>query len=397
MKKRFIPVSAPMLVGNEKKYVMDCLTSSWISSCGKYVGQFETAFAQFCGARHAVSCCNGTAALHLALLALGVGPGDEVIVPTLTFVATANAVTYCGAQPIFVDSEPDSWTLDPDLIEARITPRTKGIIVVHLYGQPAHLDAIGAIARRHNLFVIEDTAEAHGAEYMGHRVGTLSDVACFSFYGNKILTCGEGGMVVTDNAALAQHIALLRGQGMDSERRYWFPIVGYNYRLTNLSAAIGLGQLEASEWHLRRRRAVAAWYRERLSKVPGITWQEENQWSRHARWLFTIVLEDEVSTGRDSVMAYMENRGVETRPVFYPMHVLPPYREQAAGEAYPVAERIARGGISLPTGAGLTRDDVDFVCDLLIEALQAGSAGQMSRASAFRFLANDNQVLRRTE
>jgi perosamine synthetase len=369
MNRRFIPVSAPMFIGNEKKYVNDCLDSSWISSCGGYVERFEQAFAEFCGARHAVSCCNGTTALHLALLALGVGAGDEVIVPTLTFVATANAVTYCGARPVFVDSDPVTWNLDPALIESRITPRTKAIVVVHLYGLPAEMDAVTEIARRHNLFVVEDAAEAHGAEYKGRRAGALADIACFSFYGNKIITTGEGGMVTTDDDALARRVAQLRGQGVDPERRYWFPVIGYNYRMMNLPAAIGLAQLERADWHTGRRREISLWYEKRLAGVNGIAWQAEPEYMKHARWLFTFTLDEEWSASRDAIMLMMEERGVETRPIFYPMHVLPPYREAARHDSNPVAERIARGGISLPTWAGLDRDDVDFVCSVLSECL----------------------------
>lgn len=372
--KRHIPVAAPMLVGNEKAYVMDCLDTSWISSCGDYVEKFETAFARFCGTRHAVSCCNGTAALHLALLALGIGSGDEVIVPTLTFVATANAVTYCGARPVFVDSEPLTWTLDASLIEALITPRTKAIIAVHLYGHPADMDAINAVARRHNLFVIEDAAEAHGAEYKGRRVGTLGDIACFSFYGNKIIATGEGGMVATDDEKLARRVLQFKGQGMDFERRYWFPIIGYNYRMMNISAAIGLAQLERVDWHLVRRQEIASWYRELLNDVPGLSWQDEQEWGRHVHWLFTIILNDQLSLCRDALMAALEKRGIETRPVFYPMHVLPPYREAAQANAYPVAESIAQRGLSLPTWAGLTHEDVHYVCDALRESLCAATS-----------------------
>ncbi|HZI16987.1 MAG TPA: DegT/DnrJ/EryC1/StrS family aminotransferase [Pyrinomonadaceae bacterium] len=370
MRERTIPVSAPVFAGNEKRYVADCMESSWISSCGEYVGRFESAFAEFCGARRALSCCNGTAALHLALAALGVGPGDEVIVPTLTFVATANAVTYCGARPVFVDSDPETWALDPSLIEGRITERTKAIIAVHLYGHPADMDAVSAIARRHNLFVVEDAAEAHGAEYKGRRVGALADISCFSFYGNKIIATGEGGMVATDDAVLASRVAQLRGQGYDPTRRYWFPVVGYNYRMMNLPAAIGLAQLERADWHLGRRREVAAWYEARLGGVPGLSWQGEQGWARHARWLFTVTLSDASHVGRDEVMSRLEQRGVETRPVFYPMHVLPPYRDGSGGGAYPVAEGLARRGLSLPTWAGLGREDIDYVCDALLESLQ---------------------------
>ena len=370
MSGRFIPVAAPVLAGNEKLYVLDCIESSWISSCGKYVERFERAFAEFCGVRHAVSCNSGTAALHVALLALGVGPGDEVIVPTLTFVATANAVTYCGARPRFVDIEPDTWTLDPGLIEAKITARTKAILPVHLYGCVANMDAITEIARRHNLFVLEDAAEAHGAESRGRRVGSLNDVAAFSFYGNKIITCGEGGMVVTDSEEIGRYAAQLRGQGMDSERRYWFPIIGYNYRMPNLTAAVGLAQLERIDWHVKRRREVGSWYRELLRDVPGIRWQAEKDGRGNVDWLFTIVLEEPIRVSRDVVIARLAECGVETRSVFYPMHLLPPYVGMGKQDgAFPVAEQVARSGFSLPTWAGLQREDVVYVCDALRDCI----------------------------
>lgn len=362
-----------MLVGNEKAYVMDCLESSRISSCGEYVGRFETAFAKFCGVTHAVSCCNGTVGLHLALLALGIGPGDEVIVPTLTFVATANAVTYCGARPVFVDSEPLTWNLDPTLIESRITPRTKAIIAVHLYGQPADMDAINAIADRYALFVIEDAAEAHGAEYKGRAIGSLGNIATFSFYGNKILSTGEGGMVVTNDSALAGRVSQLRGQGMDPHRRYWFPIIGYNYRMMNLPAAIGLAQLERADWHLERRQEVAAWYREYLGNTPGLTWQVQSEGSKHVHWMVTIVLNERCACDRNELMSALEARGVETRPIFYPMHTLPPYQEKSQ-VSYPVAESIASRGLSLPTWAGLKRNDVQFISEVLHEYLLTGDS-----------------------
>lgn len=360
-----IPVAAPVLAGREKEYVADCMESGWISSGGKYVELFEAAFAEFCGVRHAVACCNGTVALHLALLALGVGPGDEVIVPTLTFVASANAVTYCGARPVFVDSEPATWNLDPVQVEAKITTRTKGIMAVHLYGHPAEMGALRNTARRHGLFLLEDAAEAHGAAYEGRPVGSLGDAAAFSFYGNKIIATGEGGMVVTDDGALASRARLLRGQGMDAGRRYWFPVVGYNYRMMNIPAAIGLAQLERADWHLARREEIALWYKEELRDVGELTWQGEAAWAKHVRWLFTVVLGDGVRVGRDELMVRLLQLGVETRPVFYPMHALPPYRESAVGEPFPVAERIAERGVSLPTWAGLSRDDVSFICEAL--------------------------------
>ena len=266
----FIPVAAPTLVGNERAYVMDCLETTWISSTGKYIDRFERAFAEFCGVKHAVSCSNGTTALHLALLALGVGPGDEVLVPTLTFVATANAVAYCGARPVFVDSEPDTWNIDPAAGSRRESrSHTRGIVAVHLFGHPADMIAISAVARRHGLFVVEDAAQAHGAECEGRRTGSLGDVAAFSFFGNKIITTGEGGMVVTEDDDIARRMRQLRSQGIDPTRRYWFPVIGYNYRMTNIAAAIGLGQLEKVDWHLNRRQEVVDWYREALADRMG--------------------------------------------------------------------------------------------------------------------------------
>ncbi|MBA3243062.1 MAG: DegT/DnrJ/EryC1/StrS family aminotransferase [Acidobacteria bacterium] len=367
--RQLIPVAAPVLAGREKEYVADCMESGWISSGGKYVELFETAFAEFCGVRHAIACCNGTVALHLALVALGVGPGDEVLVPTLTFVATANAVTYCGARPVFVDSEPETWNLDPAQVEAKITPRTKGIIAVHLYGHPAEMDVLRSIAGRHGLFLLEDAAEAHGALYKGRRAGSLGDAAAFSFYANKIIATGEGGMVVTNDDALAARMRLLRGQGMDPERRYWFPVVGYNYRMMNIPAAIGLAQVEQAEWHITRRREVAETYLRLLRDAPSLRRQAKREWARHAYWMFTVILGDEMAVSRDALMARLQEQGIETRPVFFPVHLLPPYREASRGEQFPVAEELARRGLSLPTWAGLSTDDLSYVCERLRECL----------------------------
>jgi perosamine synthetase len=370
MDNKVIPVAAPMFAGNEKSYVMDCLDSTWISSQGKYIERFESAFADFCGVKHAAACCNGTTALHLALLALGVKRGDEVIVPTLTFVASANAVTYCGARPVFVDSEPETWNLDPGQVEALITLRTKGIIVVPLYGHPVDMDPIVSIARRRGLFVLEDAAQAHGAEYKGRRVGSMGEVATFSFFGNKIVTSGEGGMVLSNNDALINKVRQLKGQGMDPGRRYWFPIIGYNYRMTNVAAAIGLAQLEKAAWHIERRRQVAHWYYQGLAGVPSLTLPVEKEWARNVYWLFSVVLGDRVKPSRDEVMARLQERGIETRPIFYPMHILPPYRRSAKGRRFPVADRISAQGISLPTWAGLKQDDVAFICETLKDCLK---------------------------
>ena len=368
---RRIPVSCPTLDGNEWEYVRQCIESSYISSVGAFVERFEAAFAAFCGTPYAVACCNGTAALHLALLALGVKPGDEVLAPTLTYVAVANAVRYCGATPVFIDSEAETMNLDPARIEERITPRTRGIIVVHLYGHPADMDPILEIARRRSLFVIEDAAEAHGAEYRGRVAGSLGDVATFSFFGNKILTTGEGGMLTLRDPELAQRLRLLRGQGMQPDRRFWFPMVGYNYRMTNIQAALGLAQLERIESHREAHRRVARWYGRHLDGLrPLLRLPVEKEWARHAYWLYTVLLNDTIDCSRDEVIRALAAGGIETRPVFYPMHIMPPYREPDG--AYPVAERLGSRGLSLPTHGQLNEDDVAYIAATLRRVCAGG-------------------------
>jgi len=357
---RKIPISAPRFIGNESKYVQECIDSTWVSSIGRFIPLFEDGFARFCNVPHAIATNNGTSALHLALLGCNVKAGDEVIVPTLTFVATANAVAYCGAKPVFVDSEPRTMNLDPSLLEAKITPKTRAIIVVHLYGHPADMDPILAIARRHNLFVIEDAAEAHGALYRGQIVGGLGDVGTFSFFGNKIITTGEGGMVTTRDPAKAALVRTYRGQGMQPDRRYWFPVIGYNYRMTNIQAALGLAQLEQIDVYMAHHRTVASWYAHYLSPIADLlALPIEEAWCRHAYWLYTVILNPAVSTDRDEMMRQLAAVGIETRPVFYPMHVMPPYFE--VDGHYPVADRLGARGLSLPTHIGLTEADVAYI------------------------------------
>ena len=369
--QRMIPVAEPALVGREKEYVLACLESSWISSSGEYIHRFEERFAEFCDVEHAIGTCNGTVALHVALVALGIGPEDEVIVPTLTYVATANAVRYCGATPVLVDSEPTTWNLDPELVSAAVTPRTRAIIPVHLYGHPTDMDPLIELAASLELTVVEDAAEAHGARYRGQVVGSLGTCGVFSFYGNKIISTGEGGMVTTNDARLAARIRQLRGQGQDAERRYWFPVIGFNYRMTNVAAAIGLGQMERVDWHISRRRETAGWYRARLAGEDRVRFSPEADWAEHAYWMNCVVLDDEVEVARNEVMSRLAASGVETRPFFYPIHTLPPYGELAALRAYPVAERLAGRGFNLPSSALLSEDDVDYVCAALSRALGA--------------------------
>src|SRR3990167_9244741 len=346
-----IMVAQPKMVGNERKYVLDCLDTNWISSNGKYIGAFEAAFAAFCGVKHAVAANNGTTALHLALVALGLQPGDEVIVPTVTYIATANAVTYCGAKPVFVDVSPDTLNINPAAIRGKISPRTKGIIAVHLYGHPADMDAINATARDCNLWVLEDAAEAHGAEVNG----------------NKIITTGEGGMITNDDDELAARLRLFRGQGMDPKRRYWFPVVGYNYRMTNIQAAIGLAQMEGVATALAERESLACWYAEALSNLTDrILLPVQAEGAKHVFWMYTIFLRNGGEKERDAVMQCLDGLGIETRPVFYPMHVLPPNQEDTA---YPVADLWAQRGINLPTHQGLVLADIERIAAALDAAL----------------------------
>lgn len=370
MKKR-IPVAQPALIGNEKKYVNDAIKTNWISSIGKYITKFETVFADFCNVKYALACSNGTGALHLALLSLGIKQGDEVIVPTLNYVTGANAIKYCNATPVFIDSEWETWNLDPTKIEAKITKKTKAIIVVHLYGHPADMTPILKLAKKYNLFIIEDAAEAHGAEYKKKKVGLFGDVGTFSFFGNKIITTGQGGMVVTNNKEIADKVRLLRGQGMDPKRRYWFVDVGYNYRMTNIQAAIGLAQLEKINWHLKRRREVANLYYKYLKKLNKyIELPIEKSWAKHSFWMFTILLRKPLRISRYKFMAELQKVGIETRPIFYPLHILPPYRKKRQINRFPVADDIAKRGVSLPTYAFLTEKEIVFICNKIRDLLQ---------------------------
>ncbi|MGI8835879.1 MAG: DegT/DnrJ/EryC1/StrS family aminotransferase [Pyrinomonadaceae bacterium] len=364
--RRLIPVAEPFLTGNEKNYVFDCLESGWISGSGKYVEMLEEQFAAFCGTAHGVSVVNGTAALHVALLALGVGPGDEVIVPDLTYIASANAVAYCGARPVFADVDRSTWTVNPEDVARRITSRTKAIMPVHLYGHPADMDPILDLARAHELFVIEDAAQAHGAEYKSRRVGAMGEVATFSFYGNKIMTTGEGGMVTTNDLDLAQRVRLLKGQGVDPARRYWFPIIGYNYRLTNIQAAIGLAQFEKIDWLVERRREVAMQYRKALQDLP-VSTPCEAAWAKNVYWLYSICVPK--GSDRDFVMNELMKQGIETRPFFYPMHQMPPYYKENGNQDFPVSTDLGARGINLPSSANLSDEEIAYIANALRQVL----------------------------
>lgn len=365
-----IPVARPDLGGNEEAYVLDAIRTTWISSTGGFINRFEEEFATVCGARTAIAVCNGTVALHLALLTLDVRPGDEVLVPSLTYIATANAVRYVGGEPVFVDVDPDTWCLDPTKLQAAITPRTKGIIAVHLYGHPADMDAINHIAGINGLWVVEDAAEAPLATYKGRPTGSLAPIATFSFYGNKILTSGEGGAVTLSDPRLELRARTLRGQGMDPNRRYYFPVTGYNFRLTNVACALLCAQLERRDQLLARREAIYADYRRRLSTVPGIGFQPVAPWATVAPWLFSVTIDPErFGMTRDVLMERLGDHGIDSRPFFIPLHTLPPFREASGkrGEILPVTSQIASCGINLPTYSTMTSSEVAHVCDVIAE------------------------------
>lgn len=366
-----IPVWQPVLDGREEIYVLDALRSNWVSSLGPYIVRFEESFAAYCGARHGVACSSGTAALHMALVALGIGPGDEVLIPDFTLIVSANTVILSGAKPVLVDVDPRTWCLDPARLEEKITPRTRAVMPVHMYGHPCDMPAIQEIAKRRNLFVVEDAAEAHGAEIAGRKVGAFGDAGCFSFYGNKILTTGEGGMVVTDDERLTERLRLLRNQAFE-ERRFVHHVMGFNYRLTNVQAAIGLAQVERLEEKLARKKEIASWYRELLAdedvglpaQSPGI---------RNVHWMFGVTLGNSYRQGRDAVMRQMRERGVETRAFFCPMHLQPVFVDGAdtrypdvAGR-YPVSEDLWNRGLYLPSGLSLTRAQAEEVVTRLQE------------------------------
>jgi perosamine synthetase len=373
LQSRVIPVCEPTLGGNEAGYVLDCIKSNWISSAGKYIPRFEETFAGMCGARHGVACANGTVALHLALATLGIGPGDEVILPTFTMIATINAVTYAGATPVLVDSEPCTWNMDLDQVAARITPRTRAVMPVHTYGHPVDMDPLLELADRHGFSVVEDAAEAHGAEYKGRRAGSLGHAGCFSFYANKIITTGEGGMITTDDADIARLARNLRDHAFSHERHFWHKYIGFNYRMTNMQAAVGLAQTEQMEGFVRARRANAARYTAALKEIPGIVTPPEAGWAKSVFWMYSILVEDEFGMTRDQLRAYLAERGIETRTFFIPMHLQPIYYRAFEGQRYPVAERLCQRGFYLPSASSLTSREIDYITEEVRCAYEQGT------------------------
>ncbi|MBN1217719.1 MAG: DegT/DnrJ/EryC1/StrS family aminotransferase [Anaerolineae bacterium] len=365
-----IPVCEPTLSGNEKNYVIECLDTNWISSVGGFIPRFEEKFAVECGCKYGVTCANGTVALHLALAALGLESGDEVIIPTFTMIATINAVTYTGATPVLIDSEPDTWNMDVGQLADKITPKTRAIVPVHTYGHPVDMDPVMELADQRGLFVLEDAAEAHGAEYKGQRAGGLGHAGAFSFYANKIITTGEGGMITTDNVRLADLARNLRDHAFSKERHFWHKYVGYNYRMTNMQAAVGLAQTEQLDKFVKNRRRNAALYTQLLQKIPGIVTPPEAEWAKNVFWMYSILVEDEFGMTRDQLRAYLARHGIETRTFFIPMHLQPIYYKAFKGQRYPIAERLCQRGFYLPSASSLTPPQIEYVTTVIGQAHQ---------------------------
>jgi perosamine synthetase len=368
MKPRTILTAGPSITEREIGYVLDAVSSGWNENWNCYLNRFEKAFADYLGTRYALSTSSCTGALHLAMLGLGLGPGDEVIVPEVSWVATASAVAYTGATPVFVDIDSETWCLHPDSVRRAITKRTKAIVPVHLYGHPADMPAITRLAQEHKLAVLEDAAPALGATVNGQRVGGLGDVACFSFQGAKIMTTGEGGMLVTNNEAVFERIKFLADHGRDKHIPFQISAVGYKYKMSNIQAALGLGQLERIEELVEKKRTIYQWYRQRLEGVPGLQLNVERPWARSIYWMTSVVLDEGLGVSRDAVMAGLKERHVDSRPFFPPISSFPMFA--SCQERNPAAWRIARQGINLPSGHNLTQQDIDHVCASLIETLK---------------------------
>lgn len=355
-----IPVTEPVIGDREVELVTEAVSSGWVSPAGPFVERFESEFAKFLGADHAIATSTGTAALHLALESAGIGRGDEVIVPSLTWIACANVVQYTGAKPVFVDVEPDSLTIDVESVQAAVTEDTAAIMPVHLYGHPCAMDEVMECANRNDLMVLEDGAEAQGAMYEGEPVGTIGDAGCFSFYGNKIMTTGQGGMIVTDDDGLADRVRLLRRDGMGENQKYHHPVIGYNYRLTNIQAALGVAQLERINTLIREKRRVAGLYEEHLPDEVALIGEKPNV--KSVRWMTIALFRTEEQM--ESVTDALSNANIETRPLFLPLHLQPPYATASDCE-FSVSEDVSARGLNLPSGPTLSRNDVKEICSII--------------------------------
>ena len=363
-----IPIYQPTLDGNEKKYVNDCIDSTWISSRGKYIPLFEEKFSEFIGVSHATSVCNGTVALHLALVTLGVENGNEVIVPSFTYIASVNTIVITGAKPVFVDSLEDTWQMDPEDVKRKITPKTKAIMAVHVYGHPCEMDALQKIAKENNVFLIEDCAEAFGSLYNNKHTGTFGDISTFSFYGNKTITTGEGGMVVTNDETLHNRAYQLKMHGLAKFREYWHDVIGFNYRMTNICAAIGLAQLEKAEEKIQKKRELRDRYDKVFAGTPVKTHGEAGN-VFHSYWMYSILVGRPKT--RNDLRKHLFANGIETRPTFYPVHTMPMFAGNF--QEHPVAELLGLCGINLPSWPGLSEQQVGQIGNIIIKYLEEHS------------------------
>jgi perosamine synthetase len=370
--QKYIPVCEPCLDGNEKKYVMDCMETGWISSSGKYVKAFEESFSAYCDCNYGVAVCNGTVSLHLALTALGIGKGDEVIIPNFTMIASAYAVCYTGAKPVFVDADSDTWNIDTNKIEEKITKNTKAIMPVHIFGNPCNMSKIEEIAKKYNLYIIEDAAEAHGALYNGKKVGSFSDIASFSFFANKNLTTGEGGMVVMKDEKYYDKCRYLKNMSfpINAPRIYQHDDIGFNYRMSNIHAAIGLAQVEKADEYRDMRIKNHNLYKKYLSEVDGITFQKDEENSLNVNWMNTILLDTKkYGHSKEELIEHLKNNGVDTRLLFTGMHrqkCLLDFGCNCQGE-YPVTDNLTQNGFYLPSASNLSEDDIKYICNLIKE------------------------------
>lgn len=381
-------MNEPSLSGNEERYVVECLRSGWISSAGAFLDRFESGFANWCGRAHGVAVANGTVALELALSCLDLRPGDEVILPTFTIVSCLQAVAYAGATPVLVDADPRTWCMRPDDVAQAVTARTRAILPVHIYGHPVDMDPIQELAARRGIAVVEDAAEAHGAEYLSgradgpgrwRRCGSFGAMSCFSFYANKIITTGEGGMVLTDDPAFAERLRSRRNLCFQAGRRFFHEELGHNFRMTNLQAALGVAQLERVESAVARKRAVGAAYTRGLGGLPGLQLPVEETWARNVYWMYGVVIDEATGWDAASAASHLRAAGVETRPFFLGMHAQPAYQARwprTRPEGFPVADRLARQGLYLPSGLALTDGQVARVCDAVAEMLAHGPGGR---------------------
>jgi len=371
-----IPVCIPTIGDKELENVVDCIETNWISSLGKYVEKFEEGFSKYIGCEYGITTTSGTTALHLAMASLGLKKGDEVIVPSFTIVSTIFAILYTGATPVLVDSDPETWNIDINQIEEKITENTKAIMPVHIYGHPCDMDPIMDLAEDYDLFVVEDAAEVHGAEYKGKKAGGIGDIGCFSFYANKIITTGEGGMIVTNNEEIAEKASSLKDLAFSKERRFQHDDVGFTYRMTNIQAAIGVAQLENIEEYVEMRRRNAILYNKYLKDIEGIRLPVEKPWAKNVYWMYSILIEDDFGISRDELMEKLREKGIETRTFFIPMHEQPALLQRGLfkGEKYPVAEEISRRGIYLPSSSGISENEIktisSFIDQLAEDALK---------------------------